>query len=105
MIEFIKNKIINYNTRKKIENWYLSHTRRDQIIIQTIAVLILLVLFWGIIFQPLLKWHNEQKESERISFSLLTTIKSNDSELEKTKANEAGLRSDPCCRLHTDFIA
>ena len=94
MNEFIKNKLIDSRTLSNINNWYLSHTRRDQLTIQTVSALVVISLFWTIIFQPLLDWHNQQKDNERSTYALLSTIKNNANELVKLKTNSNGVSTN-----------
>ena len=51
------------------------------------AILVLLTFVWAIILQPLLNWHAQQKSSESLMYSLLTTIKNNTNELVQTKSD------------------
>ena len=87
MIDFSRYKLGDSRIGAVISNWYLSHTTRDQTIIKFVAILVLLTLVWTIILQPLLSWHNQQKSSERLMYSLLTTIKNNTNELVQTKSD------------------
>ncbi len=87
MIDFSRYKLVDSRVGTSISNWYLSHTTRDQTIIKFVAVLVLLTFVWAIILQPLLDWHTQQKSSERLMYSLLTTIKNNTNELVQTKSN------------------
>ena len=85
MIDFSKYKFVDSRVGAGISNWYLSHTTRDQTIIKFVSILVLLTFVWTIIVQPLLNWHTQQKSSERLMYSLLTTIKNNTNELVQTK--------------------
>ena len=87
MIDFTRYKLSESRIGASISNWYLSHTTRDQTIIKFVAILVLLTLVWTIILQPLLNWHTQQKNSERLMYSLLTTIKHNTYELVQTKSD------------------
>ena len=81
MIDFAKYKLVDSRIGAVLSNWYLSHTTRDQTIFKFVAILALLTFVWAIILQPLLNWHTQQKNSERLMYSLLTTIKNNTNEL------------------------
>ena len=85
MIDFSEYKFVDSRVGAGISNWYLSHTTRDQTIIKFVSILVLLTFVWTIIVQPLLNWHTQQKSSERLMYSLLTTIKNNTSKLEQSK--------------------
>ena len=87
MIDFYKNILVNSRIGAVISDWYLSHTSRDQAIIKFVTILVLLTFVWAIILQPLLNWHTQQKSSERLMYSLLTTIKNNTNELVQTKSD------------------
>ena len=87
MIVFTKYKLVDSRIGAVISNWYLSHTTRDQTIIKFVTILVLLILVWAIILEPLRNWHAQQKSSERLMYSLLTTIKNNTSELVQTKSD------------------
>ena len=87
MIDFARYKLVNSRIGAGVSNWYLSHTTRDQTIIKFVAILVLLTFVWAIILQPLLNWHTQQKSSERLMYSLLTTIKNNTNELVQTKSD------------------
>ena len=87
MIDFSKYKFVDSRVDAGISNWYRSYTTRDQTIIKFVAVLVLLTFVWAIILQPLLNWHTQQKSSERLMYSLLTTIKNNTNELVQTKSD------------------
>ena len=80
-------KLVHSRIGVVISNWYMSHTTREQTIIKFVAILVLLTSFWAIILQPLLNWHTQQKSSERLMYSLLTTIKNNTNELVQTKSD------------------
>ena len=87
MIDFSKYKLVDSRIGAVLSNWYLSHTTRDQTIIKFVVILVLLTFVWSIILQPLFNWHAQQKNSERLMYSLLTTIKNNSIELEQTKSD------------------
>ena len=87
MIDFYRYKLIDSRVGTVIKNWYLSHTTRDQTIIKFVVILVLLTFVWSIILQPLFNWHAQQKSSERLMYSLLTTIKNNTNELVQTKSD------------------
>ena len=87
MIVFSKYKLVDSKIGAVISNWYLSHTTRDQTIIKFVVILVLLTFVWSIILQPLFNWHAQQKSSERLMYSLLTTIKNNTNELVQTKSD------------------
>ena len=84
---FSKYKLVDSRIGAVISNWYLSHTTRDQTIIKFVTILVLLTFVWAIILRPLLHWHAQQKSSERLMYSLLTTIKNNTNELVQTKGD------------------
>ena len=90
MIDIQKYKLINSRIGAVISNWYLSHTTRDQAIIKFVAILVLLTFVWAVILQPLLNWHAQQKNSERLTYTLLSTIKNNTNELSKSKNDVNG---------------
>ena len=90
MIDFSKYKLNDYRIGNIITNWYLSHTNRDQTVIKFVTILVLLSFIWAIILQPLLNWHAQQKSTERLMYSLLTTIKNNTNELVKSKSDFNG---------------
>ena len=87
MTVFSEFKLVGTRIGAIIGNWYLSHTTRDQTIIKFVTILVLLTFVWAIILQPLLNWHAQQKSSERLMYSLLTTIKNNTNELVQTKSD------------------
>ena len=87
MIDLSKYKLVDSIIGAITSNWYLSHTTRDQTIIKFVTILVLLTFVWAIILQPLLYWHAQQKSSERLMYSLLTTIKNNTNELVQTKSD------------------
>ena len=90
MIDFSKYKFADSKVGNIISNWYLSHTNRDQIVIKFVTILVLLTFIWAIILQPLLNWHAQQKSTERLMYSLLTTIKNNTNKLVQSKSDFNG---------------
>ena len=90
MIDFSTYKLVNSRIGIVITDWYLSHTNRDQTVIKFVTILVLLAFIWAIVLQPLLNWHAQQKSSERLMYSLLTTIKNNTNELVKSKSDFNG---------------
>ena len=90
MIDFSKYKLADSRVGNIISNWYLSHTNRDQIVIKFVTILILLTFSWAIMLQPLLNWHAQQKSTERLMYSLLTTIKNNTNKLVQSKSDFNG---------------
>ena len=90
MIDLSRYKLFDSRIVVVINNWYLSHTTREQTIIKFVAILVLMTFFWAIILQPLLNWHAQQKSTERIMYSLLTTIKDNTNKLVQSKSDFNG---------------
>ncbi|MFL2527979.1 MAG: type II secretion system protein GspM [Candidatus Azotimanducaceae bacterium] len=90
MIDFSKYKLVDSRIGIVITDWYLSHTNRDQTVIKFVTILVLLTFIWAIIFQPLLNWHAQQKSTERLMYSLLTTIKNNTNKLVQSKSDFNG---------------
>ena len=90
MIDFLRHKLVDHRIGNIITNWYLSHTNRDQTVIKLVPILVLLAFIWAIILQPFLNWHAQQKSTERLMYSLLTTIKNNTDKLVQSKSDFNG---------------